>query len=91
MEAAYGTEGRLLVCPSITTRIQLELTTSDRPTFTLTLLHTPLQAPNLASFLVPLWFNKLDMKDYLWHVYGIGVGHVRSLRPSEKDAPRREK
>ena len=32
----------------------------------------------MASFIVPLNFNKLDMKDYLWNAYKIPVLAVRS-------------
>ena len=53
-------------------------TRSPRPKFLLILLRTPRQPPNLATFLVPLKFNKLDLKDYLWHAYGVPVLRVRS-------------
>ncbi|MCJ1399715.1 hypothetical protein MMC11_002917 [Xylographa trunciseda] len=33
----------------------------------------------MASFLVPLSFNKLDLKDYLYNVYNIPVLSVRSF------------
>ncbi|KLU86198.1 hypothetical protein MAPG_05215 [Magnaporthiopsis poae ATCC 64411] len=39
----------------------------------------PLQPPNLAAFIVPLKFNKLDLRDYLWHAYGVEVRSVRSF------------
>ncbi|KAH6635311.1 hypothetical protein B0J18DRAFT_360336 [Chaetomium sp. MPI-SDFR-AT-0129] len=39
----------------------------------------PRQPPNLATFVVPLQFNKLDMRDYLWHVYNVEVTAVRSF------------
>ena len=32
----------------------------------------------MASFKVPLNINKLDLKDYLYHAYGIPVLSVRS-------------
>ena len=34
--------------------------------------------PQLASFRVPLWFSKLDIRDYLWHAYGVEIYSVRS-------------
>jgi large subunit ribosomal protein L23 len=34
--------------------------------------------PKYAAFEVPLWFNKLDLKDYLRSAYGVDVIHVRS-------------
>ena len=36
-------------------------------------------APNFATFKVPLQFNKLDMRDYLWNVYNVKVLSVRSM------------
>jgi len=44
----------------------------------LTLLRTPLLPANYASFLVPLNLNKLDLKSYLWALYGLPVLSVRS-------------
>ena len=44
-------------------------------------------APNLATFVVPLTFNKFDLRDYLWHAYGVRVSAVRSFvnqQPLEK-------
>jgi large subunit ribosomal protein L23 len=32
----------------------------------------------MASFIVPLNWNKLDMKDYLWNAYGVPALSVRS-------------
>lgn len=51
---------------------------SQRPNFTLTLLRTPHAPSHFASFLTPLYFNKLDLKDYLWNLYGLEVLGVRS-------------
>lgn len=34
--------------------------------------HTPYQA----KFLVPMSFNKMDLRDYLWHVYGLRALNV---------------
>ncbi|KZF23119.1 hypothetical protein L228DRAFT_281871 [Xylona heveae TC161] len=48
------------------------------PNFTLTLLRTPFLPPNYASFIVPLNLNKLDIRDYLFHAYGVKVVSVRS-------------
>ncbi|KAL8372069.1 hypothetical protein RB595_001727 [Gaeumannomyces hyphopodioides] len=39
----------------------------------------PLQPPNWATFIVPLQFNKLDLKDYLRNAYGVEVLKVRSF------------
>lgn len=59
--------------------------------FTVTLVRTPFLPPTFAKFLVPLHFNKLDMRDYLWHVYGIEtVGTIRSYvqqQPLRMDKP----
>ena len=32
----------------------------------------------MATFIVPRHFSKLDIKDYLWHAYGVPVLRVRS-------------
>lgn len=48
------------------------------PNFTLTLLRTPFLPPDYATFIVPLNLNKLDIKDYLYHAYGVRVISVRS-------------
>lgn len=37
------------------------------------------QPPNLATFKVPLTFNKFDFRDYLWNCYGVEVNSVRSF------------
>ncbi|KAG6995624.1 lon protease, peroxisomal [Physcia stellaris] len=50
----------------------------NRPDFVITLLRTPLAPPTWASFHTPLWFSKLDIKDYLYHCYGLKVLSVRS-------------
>ncbi|KAK4193724.1 hypothetical protein QBC35DRAFT_480055 [Podospora australis] len=39
----------------------------------------PKQPPNLATFVVPLSFNKLDLADYLHHAYNVDVLSVRSF------------
>lgn len=33
----------------------------------------------MATFIVPLRFNKLDLRDYLWHCYKVPVLKVRSF------------
>ncbi|EKD17452.1 mitochondrial 54S ribosomal protein uL23m [Drepanopeziza brunnea f. sp. 'multigermtubi'] len=54
------------------------------PNFTLTLLRTPELPPTTASFEVPLNLNKLDIRDYLWNVYGVQVLGVRSYIQQQK-------
>ncbi|KAG9230135.1 hypothetical protein BJ875DRAFT_385810 [Amylocarpus encephaloides] len=54
------------------------------PNFTLTLLRTPKQPPNFATFIVPLNLNKLDLRDYLWNAYGVPVRGVRSFIQQQK-------
>ncbi|KAH6696725.1 hypothetical protein DL95DRAFT_392594 [Leptodontidium sp. 2 PMI_412] len=54
------------------------------PNFTLTLLRTPELSPHFASFIVPLNINKLDLRDYLWHAYGVEVRGVRSYIQQQK-------
>jgi large subunit ribosomal protein L23 len=49
-----------------------------RPDFTVTLLRTPHRPPTEATFEVPLSFNKLDMRDYLYHAYNVRVRNIRS-------------
>ncbi|KXT08990.1 hypothetical protein AC579_71 [Pseudocercospora musae] len=36
------------------------------------------RSPHEASFKVPLWFSKLDLRDYLWHAYQVEILAVRS-------------
>jgi large subunit ribosomal protein L23 len=46
--------------------------------------------PTFASFIVPLNLNKLDLRDYLWHAYGVPVISVRSyiqLQKMRQDKP----
>ena len=57
---------------------KLTLSHYSRPNFTLTLLRTPFAPPNYATFLTPLHLNKLDLKDYLYNLYGVQVLSVRS-------------
>jgi large subunit ribosomal protein L23 len=39
----------------------------------------PKMPPNLATFVVPLTFNKFDLRDYLFHAYSVDVTSVRSF------------
>jgi large subunit ribosomal protein L23 len=55
-----------------------------RPKFTITLLRTPHLPPNFAQFVVPLNINKLDLRDYLLHAYGVEVLNVRSFITQRK-------
>ena len=48
----------------------------------------PKQPPNLATFVVPLQFNKLDLRDYLYHAYNVEVTSVRSF--INQPAPRKK-
>ncbi|KAK4126154.1 hypothetical protein N657DRAFT_568870 [Parathielavia appendiculata] len=48
----------------------------------------PRQPPNLATFVVPLQFNKLDLRDYLFHAYNVEVTSVRSF--INQPTPRRK-
>ncbi|PLN79164.1 ribosomal protein L23 family protein [Aspergillus taichungensis] len=54
------------------------------PNFTIALMRTPFLPPRYASFYVPLSFNKLDIRDYLQRVYGVGVLSVRSYVEQQK-------
>ncbi|GME24931.1 Lipase GDSL [Neofusicoccum parvum] len=54
------------------------------PDFALTLLRTPFLPPTFAKFLVPLHFNKLDLRDYLWHAYGVRCTNIRSFVQQQK-------
>ena len=61
-----------------------------RPNFAITLLRSPKLPANMASFIVPLNFNKLDLKDYLWNAYKLPVLSVRSFviqQPIREDKP----
>ncbi|CCU74348.1 mitochondrial ribosomal protein L23 [Blumeria hordei DH14] len=68
----------LLVC------ISMANLQNYRPDFTITLLNTPNSPPTFASFVVPLKFNKLDMRDYLWNMYNIRCLDVRSFIIQQK-------
>ncbi|KAK0735709.1 hypothetical protein B0T21DRAFT_334042 [Apiosordaria backusii] len=39
----------------------------------------PKQSPHLATFAVPLQFNKLDLRDYLHHAYDVETTAIRSF------------
>ncbi|GAQ44253.1 hypothetical protein AtubIFM55763_011535 [Aspergillus tubingensis] len=54
------------------------------PDFTIALIRTPFLPPRYATFYVPLNFNKLDMRDYLQRLYGVGVVSVRSFVEQQK-------
>ncbi|KAL4784930.1 ribosomal protein L23-domain-containing protein [Aspergillus varians] len=54
------------------------------PNFTVALVRTPFLPPRYATFYVPLNFNKLDMRDYLQRLYGVGVLSVRSYVEQQK-------
>jgi large subunit ribosomal protein L23 len=47
-------------------------------------MRTPHLPPKYASFWVPLWFNKLDFKNYLKNVYNVDVLHIRSYVQQQK-------
>lgn len=49
-----------------------------RPDIVITLHRTPTLPPKYARFTVPLWFSKLDFRNYLSNAYGVEVIHVRS-------------
>lgn len=50
----------------------------DRPSFSITLHRTRRLPANNATFTVPLWFSKLDLRDYLYHAYNVRILSVRS-------------
>jgi large subunit ribosomal protein L23 len=49
-----------------------------RPNVTIALHRTRDLTGNTAKFSVPLWFSKLDLRDYLFHVYDVRILSVRS-------------
>lgn len=67
------------------------------PNFVITLKRNPKLEPYHAVFEVPLNLSKLDLRDYLWHLYGVKTLSIRSsvlpgvLRRKYKvpDQPRR--
>ncbi|KAK5132297.1 hypothetical protein LTR08_009205 [Meristemomyces frigidus] len=46
------------------------------PDFKLAFIRTIHLPANYASFIVPLWFSKLDLRDYLYHGYNLRIGPV---------------
>ena len=72
-------------------RITAKLPSICRPNHVITLIPPKWekQVHDFATFIVPLKFNKLDMRDYLYHVYGVEVKSVRSFinpaGPQQKD------
>ncbi|KAF2842243.1 hypothetical protein M501DRAFT_998506 [Patellaria atrata CBS 101060] len=54
------------------------------PNHIITLLRSPRLPPTFARFIVPLTFNKLDLRDYLWHAYGVRALRVRSYVHQQK-------
>jgi len=48
------------------------------PNFVVTLRRNPRLEPYHALFDVPLNFSKLDLKDYLWHLYSVKTLSIRS-------------
>ncbi|KAL4887492.1 hypothetical protein BJY04DRAFT_3252 [Aspergillus karnatakaensis] len=54
------------------------------PNFTISLIRTPFLPPRYASFYVPLNTNKLDLRDYLRRLYGVGVLSIRSYVEQQK-------
>ncbi|KAL4796054.1 hypothetical protein BDV19DRAFT_362028 [Aspergillus venezuelensis] len=54
------------------------------PNFTIALMRTPFLPPRYASFYVPLWFSKLDMRDYMQRLYGVSIISIRSYVEQQK-------
>ncbi|KAF6842162.1 ribosomal protein L23 [Colletotrichum plurivorum] len=48
------------------------------PEHVITFIRTDKQPPNWATFHVPLRWNKFDLRDYLWNLYGVDSVNVRS-------------
>jgi large subunit ribosomal protein L23 len=58
---------------------------SNSPNFTLTFLRPPADSPPThAHFIVPLNLNKLDLRDYLYNVYGVRSLGIRSYIQQQK-------
>ncbi|KAF2721573.1 hypothetical protein K431DRAFT_346224 [Polychaeton citri CBS 116435] len=60
------------------------------PNVTVTLHRNEHLSPNHATFTVPLWFNKLDLRDYLFNVYSVRTVSIRSfikLQPVTRGRP----
>jgi hypothetical protein len=57
------------------------------PKFTVSLVKSPSLTPIFAKFRVPLWFSKLDLRDFLFHCYNVRAFNIRSnvvQRPIEQ-------
>ncbi|OCK86407.1 hypothetical protein K432DRAFT_376726 [Lepidopterella palustris CBS 459.81] len=54
------------------------------PRAVIALTHTPWLPPTQAKFVVPLSFNKLDLRDYLYHVYGVKTMNIRTYIQQQK-------
>jgi large subunit ribosomal protein L23 len=64
-----------------------KLTLSCSPKFIVGLIKEPSLPPIFAKFRVPLWFNKLDLRDFLFHCYNVRAFNIRSnvvQRPIEQ-------
>nr|POE72421.1 54s ribosomal protein l23, mitochondrial [Quercus suber] len=48
------------------------------PSFTINLRRSAKLSPKYALFEVPLWFSKLDLRDYLYHGYNVRTHSIRS-------------
>ncbi|KAF2483153.1 hypothetical protein BDY17DRAFT_250558 [Neohortaea acidophila] len=48
------------------------------PNFIITFLRNQTLPANYARFEVPLWFSKLDLRDYLYHAYNVRIFSVTS-------------
>lgn len=59
--------------------------TVHRPNFVVTMVRPRADAPpNIAEFIVPLNLNKLDIRDYLFNLYGVRALGVRSYIQQQK-------
>ncbi|KJY01312.1 hypothetical protein TI39_contig297g00023 [Zymoseptoria brevis] len=59
------------------------------PDIRVTLLRSK-HGPNHAHFRVPLFFSKLDLRDYLWHVYKVEIFSVQSYVKQQRVRSGRE-
>ena len=50
-----------------------------RPSFVVALRRSLRLSPYHARFEVPLWFSKLDLRDYLYHLYNVKAIKIRSV------------
>jgi len=80
MKAPFKVGAKELYLSTITNAIQNHQITNTliRPNFSLALLRTDYLPPNQAKFVVPLWFSKLDLRDYLYHAYAIRTHSIIS-------------